>query len=103
MTNTPLPPSEPLQQLAVTTTPLPFGAVWTGPNGEDRTAPFDGVLIEVGTPERTIVSFFQDVKDTMDLATQIASAAGTATRFDIGEDGKRVPLADRLKALAGNR
>jgi hypothetical protein len=48
-----------------------------------------------------VISFFQSPEDAMTLAGNIATAAGKATRLNIGENGKLPALAERLKRLAG--
>jgi len=96
----PQPPAGP-QPMTVTTTPLPALTEYTAADGSARTTPFDGVLIVVENDGVGVVSFFQSPEDAMTLANHIATAAGKATRYNVGDDGKLPALAERLKRLAG--
>jgi hypothetical protein len=91
----PLPPSGPANRVR----PVMFGQQWRDPNGTIQIAEHDGVLIEFLIDGAPAASLFQTVEAAMGFATTIASAAGQATNSAVGDDGKSLPITERLRRL----
>jgi hypothetical protein len=65
-------------------------------------APADGVVLTyLGEDGRPIGGLFLTIEQAMALGYALSTAAGMATRFNIGDDGKRPPLTERLRRLSG--
>lgn len=77
------------------------GQEWTDPNGTQRLAADDGVHIELlctsgGHP---IASLFQSPDSAISLARWIQNTAVQVINSQVGDDGRKLSLAQRLRRI----
>lgn len=96
----PQPPS-PDTGTIVRTRPVMFGEPYTDVNGEQQLAARSGTFTELMNPttNEPVASMFLTVEQTMVLANGLASSAGHVLNMEVGDDGKSLPITERLRRL----
>lgn len=92
MTHTPQPPSVDVRTVM-------FGQAWTDPNGMERFADADTVILTLlhdGTPHAALL---QTPESAIALGKLLIHHAGTAIRNTIDDDGNRPSLKERLTRI----
>jgi hypothetical protein len=83
------------------TAPVMAGQVWCSHDGKDYIAMDDGVRITVLGPDGApVATVFQTTDSAIALALTIQDAAVKSTANGVGDDGKKIPIAERLARLS---
>lgn len=96
MTSTsPLPPSGPAADIQT----VMFGESWTDPNGLERIAEADTVILTLLADDKPFACLLQTPESAIALGQLLVHHAGLAIRNNITDDGRPAPLPERIARL----
>jgi hypothetical protein len=89
----------PAHSIAVST--VMFGESFLDAAGNIQTASTDGVLLSlIGGAQEVMATRFQSAESAVELALAIQSAAVTAFKQSVDDDGKQASMSQRLSRLS---